>query len=148
MLVLNPHNFSLRYNSGPNENHFHLVAYIIGQDGRSPMVPERLQNFSGSQLERVSVTNVDDKIPEMQAIDPHCGTFSHQQFIMTCTKRLRPFQRTYPARPFFITGASTSIGVAVAVALARADASFIDLGAQRLTCQPPKRDIRTQIHLY
>lgn len=40
------------------------------------MVPERLQNFSGSQIERVLVTNMDDEIPEMQAIDPHCGKFS------------------------------------------------------------------------
>ena len=49
---------------------------------------------------------------------------------MTRTKRLRPSQRTYLARLFFITGASTCIEVTVAVASAKAGASFVGLGAR------------------
>ena len=49
---------------------------------------------------------------------------------MTRTKRLRPSQRTYPARLFFIAGTSRGIGIAVAVALVKAGASFIGLGAR------------------
>jgi NAD(P)-dependent dehydrogenase (short-subunit alcohol dehydrogenase family) len=50
---------------------------------------------------------------------------------MTRTKRLRPSQRTYPAGLFFIAGTSRGIGIAVAVALIKAGASFIGLGARR-----------------
>ena len=49
---------------------------------------------------------------------------------MTRTKRLRPSQQTYPAMAVFIIGASRGIGVVVAVALAKAGASFIGLGAR------------------
>lgn len=125
MLAFEPYNSSLWYSSGLKENHYRLVVYIIEQDGRSPVVPERLQNFSGSQSESLGHPRWTIRFQKCRQSILIVGLFSHQKFTMTRTKRLRPSQRTYPARLFFITGTSRGIGIAVAVALAKAGASFI-----------------------
>ncbi|KAF2495052.1 short chain dehydrogenase reductase [Lophium mytilinum] len=73
---------------------------------------------------------MDDKIPEIQSSDPHLGARFTSQTHHDTYSAIDPTSVDLLGQAVFITGASRGIGSAIAVAFAKAGASFIGLGAR------------------